>query len=186
MFGVFDMDSDSRWEIFGHGDQGSTQNFDTHLLGIVVWPVELFWKKHTKSKGELTFWKTGMSQTSRIFIFRRRSRRRPSALDSKGLFIFPVSQVIRMVSFPVSPGSQIFKIAGFSSISRFTDVQNVWFCSISRITCYQTGRCSSISRFPGHQNVWFPSIPRFPGHQNDRRSNMFSPKFKSLTETHIS
>ena len=35
----------SRREIFENGDRGATQNFDTHLMSIVVWPGEPFREK---------------------------------------------------------------------------------------------------------------------------------------------
>ena len=45
IFGVFRTDLDSRWDIFGLWDRGSTQNFDTNLVSRVVWPGEPFWEK---------------------------------------------------------------------------------------------------------------------------------------------
>ena len=42
---VFHTVLGSRWEIFENGDRGSTQNFDTNLMSIVVWPTEPFSKK---------------------------------------------------------------------------------------------------------------------------------------------
>ena len=41
----FPMVLGSWWEIIENGDRGSTQNFDTNLVSIVVWPGEPFWKK---------------------------------------------------------------------------------------------------------------------------------------------
>ncbi len=32
-------------EIFENGDRGSTQNFDTNLMSIVIWPGKPFSKK---------------------------------------------------------------------------------------------------------------------------------------------
>ena len=45
IFGVVHMVLGSWWEIIENGDRGSTQNFDTNLVSIVVWPGEPFWKK---------------------------------------------------------------------------------------------------------------------------------------------
>ena len=45
IFGVFHMVLGSWWEIFENGDRGSTQNFDTNLMSIVVWPGKPFSKK---------------------------------------------------------------------------------------------------------------------------------------------
>ena len=42
ILGVVHMDLGSSREIFGNGDWGSTQNFDTNLIRIVVWPGEPF------------------------------------------------------------------------------------------------------------------------------------------------
>ena len=44
ILGVFLMVLRSWGEIFGHGDQGSTQNFDTNLMSIVFGSGEPFWK----------------------------------------------------------------------------------------------------------------------------------------------
>ena len=44
IFWVFHMVLGSWWEIFENGDRGSTQNFDTNLMSIVVWPGEPFWE----------------------------------------------------------------------------------------------------------------------------------------------
>ena len=44
IFGVFHMVLGSWWEISENGDRGSTQNFDTNLMSIVVWPGEPFSK----------------------------------------------------------------------------------------------------------------------------------------------
>ena len=45
IFGVFHVVLGSWREIFENGDRGSTQNFDTNLMSIVVWPGKPFSKK---------------------------------------------------------------------------------------------------------------------------------------------
>ncbi len=57
------MDLGFRWKILGLQDRGSAQNFDTHLMSIVVWPGVAFFQT-TKSKRRDNFSKVGMSATS--------------------------------------------------------------------------------------------------------------------------
>ena len=43
-FEVVHMVLGSWWEIFENGDPGSSQNIDTNLMSMVVWPGKPFWK----------------------------------------------------------------------------------------------------------------------------------------------
>ena len=107
IFGVFHMVLGSWWEIIENGDRGSTQNFDTNLVSIVVWPGEPFWKK-------CLFWPyfqgyhvhfPGTCSQNRFF---------PQTLQSESSFsVFPGSQVLRIVRFSVFPGSQVINIDCF-------------------------------------------------------------------------
>ena len=98
IFGVFHMDLDSMWNIFGLWDRASAQNFNTNLVSIVVWPGETYCENclfsHCFQGYHAHFLRKGSQviKADRFLLF--------------SFSVFPGSQVINMVCFSISPRSQ--------------------------------------------------------------------------------
>ena len=154
---VVHMVSRSLWEILENGDRVFSQNFDTNLVSIVVWPGEpfwgncLFWPQFQDSSVHLSTSKFPKWIPSQMPLSRK-------LLQGCHVFFFQ-EHVLKMDSF-----ANVIDSKDLSSISRTPGNQNGSFSSISRIPGNQNGLFASISRIPGDQYGLFSSISRFPGH----------------------
>ena len=86
IFGVCPYGFGLRWDISGHWYRGFAQNFDTNLMGRVVWPGEPFLKKSPNIRKCTLFQNGHVQKIQKCQFLEKKKCRRPSGRDSQELF----------------------------------------------------------------------------------------------------